>query len=113
MFESMGRQTDLPAEIGLLRQLADNLDAVVRIGQPTCAQLAEAPVLRHHQLSGRPVAVLTGYCIAHPTLRDGPIMTSGIYLVDPGQRWVRTLSCFYGLGKPAPGRLHDEPGSRS
>lgn len=113
MFGSLGSRTDLPAEIGLSRQLADDLDAVVRNGQPTCAQLAKAPVLRHYQLSARPVAVLTGYCTAHPTLRDGPIMTSEIYLTDPGQRWVRTLSCCDRLGGPAPDRFHDDPGSRS
>lgn len=113
MFESLGNRTDLPAEIGLLRQLADDLGAIVRNGQPECAQLTQAPVLRHYQLSTRSVAVLTGYCTERPTRRDGPIMTSEIYLVDRRQRWVRTLSRFYRLAEPAPDRSHDDPGRLS
>lgn len=113
MFEGLANRADLPAPIGLFRPLADSLDAAARKGGPGCAPLRPAPELRLYQLSARPIEVLTGCCTAHPTLREGPTMTSEVYLVDPLQRWVRTLSRFYRLGEPAHDRLHDDPGRRS
>lgn len=113
MFESLASRADLPAQIGLLQRLTDDLDAVARKGRPGSAQLGPAPELRPYQLSARPVAVLTGCCTAHPTLREGPTMTSEVYLAHPRRRWVCTLSRFYRLGEPAPDRLHDDPGRRS
>lgn len=113
MFEGLANRADLPVQIGLLRPLADNLDAAARKGGPGCAPLGRAPELRLYQLSLRPIAVLTGCCTAHPTLREGPTMTSEVCLLDPRRRWVRTLSRSYRLGEPAPDRLYDDPGRRS
>jgi hypothetical protein len=107
VFDSQDRLEDLPVPIELLRHLNENLDVNVTRGEPARAQVACAPALQRYVLTASPVVVVAG----HPTLRDGPIITSQVCFIDSDKRWVRTRSRFR-LDEPSGYRQHDDPRSR-
>jgi hypothetical protein len=80
-----------------LRDLADGK-------QPDVDRLRDAPVLRSWSFDLRPRPCLKGRVYDHPVIVSGRMAaTSEIYALDPGRRWVRTMSRFYELG---PATLH-------
>jgi hypothetical protein len=113
MFKSPTELAYMLRRIELLRQLADDLDGIVKGITPAPAELASAPVLRRYRLATRPSEIMIGHCTGHPTLLDGPITTSQIFLLDPEKRWARTLSRFYRLEDPAPNNSHNHYESQS
>jgi hypothetical protein len=44
---------------------------------------------------------LVGQVTGHPRHGAGKIITSQLWWADPDGMWVRTLTRFYGLGRPA------------
>lgn len=86
-----------------LRDLADDLDAIRDGATPTPADLADAPLLEAWSFEQRSVQVLTGRVYGHPTIVDGRRVTSSDLYASDGDRWGRTLSRYYRLGRPARG----------
>ncbi len=88
----------------ILERLATDLRKLGLGQHPAPALLREAPLLRGWSFEQRPRPCLTGYMFNHPLIAEGRTgVTSEIYAIDPGRRWVRTLSRFYELG---PATLH-------
>lgn len=84
--------------IELLRTLSWDLAAIFDGGMPTPDQLRDAPILKDHALSSYRVHCMEGAVFGHPLLGDGRrIKTSQLFCVDPGLKWIRTLSRFYRL----------------
>lgn len=67
---------------------------------PTADELASAPVIEDWLLAYRIEPALVGTVIGHPELADGPITTSGIFLLDTELGFARSLSRYYNLGRP-------------
>lgn len=68
---------------------------------PTAEELAAAPVIEDWIMGYRIEPALVGKVVGHPELVDGPVTTSGIYLLDVEFGFARTLSRYYNLGRPA------------
>jgi hypothetical protein len=65
-------------------------------------RLTTAPVLDLYVPLVTPIGLhLVGQVSGHPRLGSRTIVTSQLWFADPGGMWVRTLSRFYGLGRPA------------
>ena len=92
-----------------LRDLADDIDALVLGGGPSEAELASAPVLDHWIRDVVPTPVLKGLVSNHPGIATGrPVRTTEVFATD-NATYARTLSRLYALrvpgGPSAPGRL--------
>lgn len=59
------------------------------------AAINEAVTIRHCILAQRSVPCLVGEMTGHPTLGDGPGVTSELFYLDRKQRVGRTLSRWY------------------
>ena len=86
-----------------LRGLADDI-ARFQVGVgPTPEQLEEAPMLVDWHYRFTPLGVrLVGSVLHHPTLSNGLIMTSQVWVADPRGLWARSVSRYYRLGDPRP-----------
>lgn len=65
---------------------------------PSDDELASAPIIEDWFLGSRIEPALIGNVVGHPTLADGPVTTSGIYLLDTELGFARSLSRYYTLG---------------
>jgi hypothetical protein len=84
-----------------LRSLAVDMERIRNGSSPTAAELERAPTLDRWRAIVTPVGVrLTGRVLGHPRLGDTTALISPLWAADDGDRWVRTLSRFYRLGKP-------------
>jgi hypothetical protein len=85
-----------------LRALADDCDRL-EFGRPVSPiMLQAAPLLKDWVPAVTPAGVrLIGYAGGHPIHGDRRVMTSPLWFADPDGGWVRTLSRFYRLGRPA------------
>jgi hypothetical protein len=96
--------------IGRLRRLADDLDRIAAHEAPSPGELSRAPLLIDWRLvallSG---LLLSGFVAGHPLLGSRNIVTSPLWVLDPGLGWARTLSRFYRLGLPAGCAIPKEP----
>lgn len=73
-------------------------------------RLRTAPVLdRYAPVLGPLGLQLVGDVTGHPQLGSRRIVTSQVWFADPQNRWVRTLSRFYRLGRAG----ENDPGSSS
>jgi hypothetical protein len=90
---------DLPEK---LRKLAADLDNI-RHGAIGAGVLRDAPVIdQWAALLTRAGVCLIGGIGGHPLLGDRLAITFPLWVADPkGERWVRTTSSYYRLGKPA------------
>lgn len=81
-----------------LRMLADDCDRL-RFGRPPSQRLLEkAPLMEDWTAVLTPEGVkLVGRVSGHPVLGDRNVMTTPLWLADPGGTWVRSLSRFYRL----------------
>ncbi len=84
-----------------IRAMCDDIDAVLAGLPPSERLLADAPVLQGWRKTSYPALCLAGFVSGHPTIRSGPLVSSQLYMVDPEQKWARTMSRFYRLGTPA------------
>ncbi len=84
-----------------MRAMCDDLDAVLAGLPPSEKLLADAPVLQEWRKVSYSALCLAGFVSGHPTIRSGPLVSSQLYMVDPEQKWARTMSRFYRLGTPA------------
>jgi hypothetical protein len=84
-----------------LRSLAVDMERIRNGSSPTAAELERAPTLDRWRAIVTPVGVrLTGRVRGHPRLGDTTALISPLWAADDEDRWVRTLSRFYRLGKP-------------
>lgn len=69
---------------------------------PTPEDLATAPMLSpwHPILTLEAEPLLWGHVNRHPILGASWITTSRLIALDPGNRWSRTISRWYRLGRP-------------
>jgi hypothetical protein len=66
------------------------------------ARLRTAPMLDSYVPVLSPLGLhLVGQVTQHPLLGSRRIVTSQVWVADPEGHWVRTLSRFYRLGRPA------------
>lgn len=99
---------ELDHTISLLRRLTQDLERVRATGHPDAQLLRLAPTLDHWAPDVRPAGCLTGFSSGHPLLLGSArqIVTSEAWVIAPQEGWVRTVSRFYRLGKPAAEGLH-------
>lgn len=81
-----------------LRAMCDDVDAVLAGLPPTERLLARAPLLTGWEAAPYEAICLIGQVSGHPLIDDGPLRSSQVYMIDPDQRWARTISRFYRLG---------------
>lgn len=82
-----------------LERLAADLRRLAAGNLPTSSELRDAPMLRNWSFVRRQRACLTGTTFNHPCIGDGrTAVTSELFAIDHGRRWVRTMSRFYELG---------------
>jgi hypothetical protein len=100
---SVSRPHRLSSDLVLrLRALADDCDLVCRRRSVSPFVLDAAPRLDDWVAMQTPMGIqLMGRVIDHPLLGNCATMTSPVWIADPHDRWVRTLSRFYRLGPPA------------
>ncbi|WP_458098445.1 DUF6634 family protein [Roseomonas sp. WA12] len=92
---------DLGGEAARLERLAADLRRLTGGIMPTPEELEASPALHAWQLTTRPVPCLSGIGLGHPRLRQGPIVTTDVWVIDAGAGWARTLSRYYRLEAPA------------
>ncbi len=95
--------------VHITRELSDRLQALAK----DClilehditfvaARLRTAPMLDGYVPVLSPLGLhLVGQVTQHPLLGSRRIITSQVWIADPDGHWVRTLSRFYRLGRPA------------
>lgn len=88
----------LIAEADRLERLAHDLRSIAGGTSPTPADLDAAPVIDNWRFGLRSSSTMIGIVEGHPRLLDGPVRTSGVWVVDLERGWARTLSRFYVLG---------------
>lgn len=82
--------------------LADDLERIRGGAAPTDAELARAPLIQDWQLVLTPLGLrMAGLVSDHPRLGTRKALISQIWAADAENRWVRTLSRFYRLGRAA------------
>ncbi len=85
-----------------LERLAADLRRIADGTAPTAADLEAAPVIEGWTRSMLILPCLVGRVTGHPEIGSGRVTrTSDVWHSDPLGGWVRTLSRFYRLGRPA------------
>jgi hypothetical protein len=85
-----------------LQSLADDCARLAHDTAFVSARLRTAPVLDRYVPVITPLGVrLVGRVTGHPLLGSRKVVTSPIWFADPEAHWVRTLSRFYALRRPA------------
>jgi hypothetical protein len=85
-----------------LQSLAADCALLERDAAFVSARLRTAPILDRYSPMLSPLGLqLVGDVTGHPRLGSRRIVTSQVWFADPENRWVRTLSRFYRLGRAA------------
>ena len=85
-----------------LQILAEDSARLAQDATFVAARLRTAPVLDLYVPLVTPIGLhLVGQVTGHPRLGSRTIVTSQLWFADPDGMWVRTLSRFYGLGRPS------------
>ena len=92
---------DLIAEIAWLEKLTVDLRRMADDQAPVSSDFEGAPRIDRWRIMYRPVPYLVGIVSGHPVLRNGPITTSDVWVMDTKFGWARTMSRFYVLGDQA------------
>lgn len=99
IFPFLAQRNIEPGLADRLRSLAVDMERIRNGSSPTAEELERAPTLDRWRAMVTPVGVrLTGRVRGHPRLGDTTALISPLY-ADDEDRWVRTLSRFYRLGK--------------
>jgi hypothetical protein len=95
--------TTLTTDLGRrLRALADDCDHICGRRRVSPYVLDKAPCLDDWTAMQTALGIqLMGQVNGHPSLGDRSAVTSPVWIADPHDRWVRTLSRFYRLGPPS------------
>ena len=81
-----------------LERAIEDVRRLQRDGQPSKSDLTDAPTLDEWFLMW---PALAGFVTGHPMIADGDFcITSPVLILDRTERWARTVSRFYILGKP-------------
>jgi hypothetical protein len=92
-----------------LRALAEDCDRLALRRSISPIELRSAPLLEDWVPTITPAGVrLIGYASGHPVHGHRMVMTTALWWADPDGAWVRSLSRFYRLGRPA----HPDDASR-
>lgn len=93
----------IPPELsGRLQALARDCATLERDTDFVSSRLRTAPLLDLYFPLITPLGLkLVGEVMQHPFLGTRRIVTSQVWFADPQGRWVRTVSRFYRLGRPA------------
>lgn len=85
-----------------LQLLADDCALLEHDAAFVSARLSTAPLLDRYCPTIGPLGVrLIGDVTGHPLLGTRTIVTSQLWFADPHGQWIRTMSRFYRLGRPA------------
>lgn len=93
----------------LIHALSLDLELIKRLQAPTIRDFAAAPVIDDWYLGQRLEPALVGRVNGHPIVADGPVVSSGLYYLDPVAGYARTLSRWYRLGTPHASQQAAEP----
>lgn len=93
----------LAMETERVRSLLTDMDRILGGHRPETIANADAPILDQWNPINRPASCLVGLSTGHPKLpgTNREIVTSDVWLVSDDLTWVRTLSRWYRLGRPA------------
>lgn len=94
-------RASLLREAARLKRLAADLIRLADVEAPTDGEFLAAPVLEGWRFHSLRIAGLAGRGSGHPSLPDGPIFTTEVWVIDPRAGWARTLSRWYRLGTEA------------
>ena len=83
-----------------VQALARDLRSLEQRIPPTIEQRMEAPIIEQWMVTYRLEPALVGMVSGHPIRADGRAVTSGLYYLDTEQKFARTLSRYYRLGRP-------------
>lgn len=85
-----------------IQRAIDDLRRIQAGYVPTDAELARAPVLEAWAFAvGDGYLSVAGVVTGHPKILDGhPCVTSPVVAIADDDRWMRTVSRFYKLGRP-------------
>ncbi|MBN9007150.1 MAG: hypothetical protein J0H40_17265 [Rhizobiales bacterium] len=89
-----------------VKQLKSDFDSYLRGEGPSVVELAPAPLLDEWNVvisdyCGDYQLYLSGEVSGHPSIDNGHCSTSAVVWLDPKERWARTTSRVYQLGKRA------------
>lgn len=92
--EIMKTVTKLEALSRDLRRIADGV-------MPDGNLIRSSPIIQQWRIVPAPFRVLVGNVAEHPSLADGEVVTSQLFLIEDGKTWARTFSRYYRLGDRA------------
>ena len=81
-----------------IHDLSRDLKLIEQLQAPSIFDIASAPVIDDWRIGRRLEVDLTGVVSGHPEVGPGPVVTSGLYYLDPIAGYARTLSRWYKLG---------------
>jgi|UPI000831369D hypothetical protein len=84
-----------------MRTMCDDIDAVLAGLPPSVEKLSQAPLIHQWKVVPYQSVCLAGFVSGHPRIRNGPVLSSQVFMLDPERKWGRTISRFYRLGTPA------------
>ena len=91
-----------------LQMLADDCARLAHDTSFVAARLRTSPMIDRYVPLTTPVGLhLVGQVSGHPLRGAGVMITSPLWFADPDGMWIRTLSRFYALGRPADPRDRD------
>ena len=100
MPQPFDRQTVLGTAMRL-RVLSEDLLLLAEGLAPSSTDLDAAPYIEGWSIVPRAELALQGTVEGHPLIAAGPVLTSGLYVLDREAGFARTLSRFYRLGREA------------
>jgi hypothetical protein len=83
-----------------IHRLSQDLMLIDQLRAPSIRDIAAAPLIEDWAIGRRYEPALIGRVSGHPHIDPGPIVTSGLYFLDPVAGYARTLSRWYRLGTP-------------
>lgn len=82
-----------------IHDLSTDLLLIRELKAPTIRDIVGAPVIDNWAIGHRIEPALVGEVTGHPLAGPGPVVTSGLYYLDPVAGYARTLSRWYKLGR--------------
>lgn len=83
-----------------IHDLSRDLRLIEELKAPSIRDIASAPVIDDWYVGHRMEPALIGRLSGHPVVRPGPVVTSGLFYLDPLAGYARTMSRWYKIGAP-------------